>query len=216
MAGLLTVVSLRVDPRQHRIEPAHLPIASLPGYEGRLVRGTRQRFASSRSLRPQSGALPRSPIGRCCRACSEFYPSHRAQPSAQGPIRDDVTHPRPARSPPAGRRPLRESARDEWRSRLKCTPVPMGALRRLGHGGPMTVLAAFDPQTLDRAPVRFAVAAAKLADVPLVLASVRASVAPAPSAQEDVIGEELERLRADITYGHGIEVRTRAVKALPP
>jgi hypothetical protein len=62
----------------------------------------------------------------------------------------------------------------------------------------MTILAAFDPQTLDRAPVRFAVAAAKFADVPLVLASVRASVAPAPSAQEDVIGEELERLRADI------------------
>jgi nucleotide-binding universal stress UspA family protein len=80
----------------------------------------------------------------------------------------------------------------------------------------MTILAAFDPQTLDRAPVRFAVAAAKFADVPLVLASVRASVAPAPSAQEDVIGEELERLRADITYDHGIEVRTRTVKALPP
>jgi nucleotide-binding universal stress UspA family protein len=80
----------------------------------------------------------------------------------------------------------------------------------------MTILAAFDPQTLDRAPVRFAVAAAKFADVPLVLASVRASVAPAPSAQDDVIGEELERLRADITYDHGIEVRTRTVKALPP
>jgi nucleotide-binding universal stress UspA family protein len=80
----------------------------------------------------------------------------------------------------------------------------------------MTILAAFDPQTLDRAPVRFAVAAAEFADVPLVLASVRASVAPAPSAQDDVIGEELERLRADITYDHGIEVRTRTVKALPP
>jgi nucleotide-binding universal stress UspA family protein len=80
----------------------------------------------------------------------------------------------------------------------------------------MTILAAFDPQTLDRAPVRFAVAAAKFANVPLVLASIRASVAPAPSAQEDVIGEELERLRADITYDHGIDVRTRTVKALPP
>jgi nucleotide-binding universal stress UspA family protein len=80
----------------------------------------------------------------------------------------------------------------------------------------MTILAAFDPQTLDRAPVRFAVAVAKFADVPLVLASVRASVAPAPSAQDDVIGEELERLRADITHDHGIEVRTRTVKALPP
>jgi nucleotide-binding universal stress UspA family protein len=80
----------------------------------------------------------------------------------------------------------------------------------------MTILAAFDPQTLDRAPVRFAVAAAKFADVPLVLASIRASVAPAPSAQDDVIGEELERLRAEITYDNGIEVRTRTVKALPP
>jgi nucleotide-binding universal stress UspA family protein len=80
----------------------------------------------------------------------------------------------------------------------------------------MTILAAFDPQTLDRAPIRFAVAAAKFADVPLVLASIRASVAPAPSAQEDVIGEELERLRADIAYDHGIDVRTRTVRALPP
>jgi nucleotide-binding universal stress UspA family protein len=80
----------------------------------------------------------------------------------------------------------------------------------------MTVLAAFDPQTLDRAPVRFAAAAARFAHVPLVIASVRASVAPAPSAQEDVIGEELERLRAAVSGDHGIEVRTRAVKALPP
>jgi nucleotide-binding universal stress UspA family protein len=80
----------------------------------------------------------------------------------------------------------------------------------------MTVLAAFDPQTLDRAPVRFAAAAARFARVPLVLASVRASVAPAPSAQEDAIGEELELLRAEITHDHGIEVRTRTVKALPP
>jgi nucleotide-binding universal stress UspA family protein len=88
--------------------------------------------------------------------------------------------------------------------------------RSPGHGEHMTILAAFDPQTRDLAPVRFAVAAAKFADVPLVLASVRASVAPAPSAQGDVIGEELERLRGDITYDHGIEVRTRTVKALPP
>jgi nucleotide-binding universal stress UspA family protein len=80
----------------------------------------------------------------------------------------------------------------------------------------MTVLAAFDPQTLDRAPVRFAAAAARFADVPLVIASVRASVAPAPSARDDVTGEELERLRAEITYDQDIEVRTRTVKALPP
>jgi nucleotide-binding universal stress UspA family protein len=80
----------------------------------------------------------------------------------------------------------------------------------------MTILAAYDPQTLDRAPVRFAAAAARFADVPLVIASVRATVAPAPSAQHDVIGEELERLRADIARDHGIEVRTRTVNALPP
>ena len=40
----------------------------------------------------------------------------------------------------------------------------------------MTILAAYDPQTLDRAPVRFAAAAARSADVPLVIASIRAGV----------------------------------------
>ena len=92
----------------------------------------------------------------------------------------------------------------------------MGARHLLGHGGLMTVLAAYDPQTLDRAPVRFAAAAARSADVPLVIASIRAGVAPAPSARVDLLGEELERLSADLTHDYGIEVRTRVVKALPP
>lgn len=80
----------------------------------------------------------------------------------------------------------------------------------------MTVLAAYDPQTLDRAPVRFAAAAARSADVPLVIASIRAGVAPAPSAPVDLLGDDLERLSADLTHDYGIEVRTRVVKALPP
>jgi nucleotide-binding universal stress UspA family protein len=80
----------------------------------------------------------------------------------------------------------------------------------------MTVLAAYDPQTLDSAPVHFAATAARLADVPLVIASIRAGGAPAPSAPVDLLGEELDRLRADLTRDHRIEVRARIVKALPP
>jgi nucleotide-binding universal stress UspA family protein len=80
----------------------------------------------------------------------------------------------------------------------------------------MTVLAAYDPQTLDSAPVHFAAAAARLADVPLVIASIRAVGAPAPSAPVDLLGEELDRLRADLTRDHSIEARARIVKALPP
>lgn len=80
----------------------------------------------------------------------------------------------------------------------------------------MTVLAAYDPQTLDSAPVHFAAAAARLADVPLVIASIRPGGAPAPSAPVDLLGEELDRLRADLTRDHRIEVRARIVKALPP
>jgi nucleotide-binding universal stress UspA family protein len=80
----------------------------------------------------------------------------------------------------------------------------------------MTVLAAFDSQTLDRAPVRFAAAVARFADVPLLIASIRTDVAPAPSARDDRLGEELERLCADLARDNGVEVRTRVVKALPP
>ena len=77
----------------------------------------------------------------------------------------------------------------------------------------MTVLAAYDPQSLDRAPVRFAAAAARFADVPLVIASVRASITPAARARDDLVGEELERLRADLTHDQGIDIRTRTVNA---
>jgi nucleotide-binding universal stress UspA family protein len=80
----------------------------------------------------------------------------------------------------------------------------------------MTVLAAYDPQTLDSAPVHFAAAAARLADVPLVIASIRAGGAPAPSAPIDLLREEVDRLRADLTRDHHVDVRTRIVKALPP
>jgi nucleotide-binding universal stress UspA family protein len=85
-----------------------------------------------------------------------------------------------------------------------------------GHGACMTVLAAYDPQTLDSAPVHFAAAAARFTDVPLVIASIRADVAPAPSARADLLGEELDRLRADLTRDDRIDVRTRVVKASPP
>ena len=80
----------------------------------------------------------------------------------------------------------------------------------------MTVLAAYDPQTLDRAPVRFAAAAARFADVPLVIASVRASITPAADARANLVGEELERLRTDLTHDYGIPVRTRNVNASTP
>ncbi|HMI70093.1 MAG TPA: universal stress protein, partial [Solirubrobacteraceae bacterium] len=214
MSRVLTAVSLSGDAQQHRRSAASRlvmtrateessprqhetpPCGRAPGHAHASRAEERRPFAAKRP------ALPRSPICRCCRAWSESFASPQAQPSAQSPIRHRHTYP-PTRPASVG------TAR-------KCTPVPMVVRRNPGHGGPMTVLAAFDPQTLDRAPVRFAAAAARLAHVPLVIASVRASVAPAPSAQEDVIGEELERLRTAITCDHGIEVRTRTVKALPP
>jgi nucleotide-binding universal stress UspA family protein len=80
----------------------------------------------------------------------------------------------------------------------------------------MTVLAAYDPQTLDRAPVRFAVAAAQFADASLVVASVRAGMTPLACARDDLLGEELERLRAALSRDHGIDVRTRTVEASTP
>jgi nucleotide-binding universal stress UspA family protein len=76
----------------------------------------------------------------------------------------------------------------------------------------MTVLAAYDPQTLDGAPVRFAVAAARFADAPLVIVSVRAGVTPAARTADDALDEELERLRTDLTDDCGVEVRTRSVE----
>jgi nucleotide-binding universal stress UspA family protein len=92
----------------------------------------------------------------------------------------------------------------------------MDAQRGRRQSEAMTILVAFDPQTFDRAPVRFAAAAARFADVPLVIASIRTDVAPAPSARVDLVGEELGRLRADLTREHGNDVRTRVGRVLPP
>ena len=80
----------------------------------------------------------------------------------------------------------------------------------------MTVLAAYDPQTLDRAPIRFAVAAARFANVPLVVASVRAGITPAACALDDLLDDELARLRSDLARDYAIDVRTRVVEASTP
>jgi nucleotide-binding universal stress UspA family protein len=80
----------------------------------------------------------------------------------------------------------------------------------------MTVLAAYDPQTLDRAPVRFAAAAARFANVPLVIASVRAGLTPERCVSDGLVGEGLEPLRADVESDYGIDVRTRVVRASTP
>jgi nucleotide-binding universal stress UspA family protein len=80
----------------------------------------------------------------------------------------------------------------------------------------MTVLAAYDPQTLDRAPVRFAVAAARSAKVPLVIASVQAGATSAARALDDVLADELARWRSDLARDRDIEVRTRVVRASTP
>src|SRR5438034_7801880 len=105
---------------------------------------------------------------------------------------------------------------DECWGRPNCTPEPMGGSRRRRHSGAMTILVAFDPQTLDRAPVRFAVAAARFADVPLVVASVRAGMTPAACDRDDVLADELERLRAELGGDRGIEMQTRVVQASTP
>ena len=80
----------------------------------------------------------------------------------------------------------------------------------------MTVLAAYDPQTLDRAPVRFAATAARFANVPLVIASVRAGLTPERCVSDGLVGEGLEPLRADLETDYGIDVRTRVVRASTP
>ena len=80
----------------------------------------------------------------------------------------------------------------------------------------MTVLAAYDPQTLDRAPVRFAAAAARFANVPLVIASVRAGLTPERCVFDGLVGEGLEPLRAALETDYGIDVRTRVVRASTP
>jgi nucleotide-binding universal stress UspA family protein len=80
----------------------------------------------------------------------------------------------------------------------------------------MTVLAAYDPETLDRAPVRFAAAAARFANVPLVVASVRAGLTPERCISDGLVGEGLEPLRADVETDYGVDVRARVVRASTP
>jgi nucleotide-binding universal stress UspA family protein len=80
----------------------------------------------------------------------------------------------------------------------------------------MTVLAAYDPETLDRAPVRFAAAAARFAAVPLVVASVRGGLTPERCISDGLVGEGLEPLRAELETDYGIDVRTRVVRASTP
>ena len=80
----------------------------------------------------------------------------------------------------------------------------------------MTVLAAYDPQSLDRAPVRFAATAARFANVPLVIASVRAGLTPERCIFDGLVGEGLEPLRTDLETDYGIAVRTRVVRASTP
>jgi nucleotide-binding universal stress UspA family protein len=80
----------------------------------------------------------------------------------------------------------------------------------------MTILAAYDPQTLDRAPIRFALAAAQFANVPLVVASVRAGITPAACALDDLLDDELARVRSDLARDRAIDVRTRVVEASTP
>ena len=76
----------------------------------------------------------------------------------------------------------------------------------------MTVHVGYDPQTLDRAPVRFAAAAARFANVPLVVASVRAGLTPAARALDDLVDAELERVRADLAHD-GSDARGRGARA---
>jgi nucleotide-binding universal stress UspA family protein len=91
----------------------------------------------------------------------------------------------------------------------------MGARVFDGHAGPMTVLVGYNPQTLDRAPVRFAAAAARFADVPLVVASVLAGITQAARARDD-LGEERECLRVELTNDRDIDVRPRVVQSSTP
>jgi nucleotide-binding universal stress UspA family protein len=73
---------------------------------------------------------------------------------------------------------------------------------------PMTILAAHEPNANDRAPIRFAAAAARFAAAPLVVASVHA---PARTSADAEAGA-LAPLRTELTHrGDLKDVRTRAV-----
>ena len=92
---------------------------------------------------------------------------------------------------------------------------PHRRVARPGHGGSMTILAAYDPQTLDRAPIRFAVAAARFANVPLVIASVRAGMTPSRVRLWTTWSTRSWRAcAADLARDRAIDVRTRVVGGL--
>jgi hypothetical protein len=61
----------------------------------------------------------------------------------------------------------------------------------------MTVLAAYEPNATDRAPIRFAAAAARFAAAPLVVASVHAP----PSTRTDADAGELAPPSAELRRG---------------
>jgi nucleotide-binding universal stress UspA family protein len=72
----------------------------------------------------------------------------------------------------------------------------------------MTILVAYEPNATDRAPIRFAAAAARFAATPLVVASVHAP----PRTGADVETGELAPLRTELAQpGDLKDVRTRAV-----
>lgn len=77
----------------------------------------------------------------------------------------------------------------------------------------MTILAAYEPNTDDRAPIRFAAAAARFATAPLVVASVHA-----PSRTiADADAGELAPLSTELTHRGDVKaVRTRAVRGSTP
>jgi nucleotide-binding universal stress UspA family protein len=73
----------------------------------------------------------------------------------------------------------------------------------------MTILAAYEPNATDRAPIRFAAAAARFAAAPLVVASVHAP----PSTRADAEAGELAPPSTELTRrGDLKDVRTRAVR----
>ena len=77
----------------------------------------------------------------------------------------------------------------------------------------MTILAAYEPNAGDRAPVRFAAAAARFATAPLVVASVHAP----PRAGADAEPDELAPLPSETTPRGDLQgVRTRAVLGSTP
>jgi nucleotide-binding universal stress UspA family protein len=76
------------------------------------------------------------------------------------------------------------------------------------EAGAMTIFVAYDPETREQAPVRFASAAARFATASLVVASVHTR----GTQQVDAVSAELARLHDDLASHSGVqEVRPRVV-----